>query len=106
MKAEPWDYIFTTVPYIVDISVVAIPWTILGLALIIWNLVLNIYFNEGWAGANAFLIFNTLYAVFMYVVTIFTTWEIDIVLHYIRWLRLFSVIAAIIYTVGWIAGLF
>ena len=84
----------------------AIPWTILGALLIIWNLVLNIYFNQGWAGANAFLIFNTVYAVFLYIVTILTTWEIDIVLHYIRWLRLFSVIAAIIYTIGWVAGLF
>jgi len=67
---------------------------------------LNIYFNEGWAGANVFLIFNTIYAVFMYVITIFTTWEIDIILHYTRWLRLFSVIAAILYTIGWVAGLF
>ena len=100
-----WYDVFTQVPYIINIAVIAIPWTILGALLIVWNLVLNIYFNEGWAGANAFLISNTIYAVFMYVITIFTTWEIDIILHYTRWLRLISVVIALGYTVGWFAGL-
>ena len=55
--------IFTQTTYILNMVFIAVPWTIFGVILISWNLYLNIAFNEGWAGGNLWLIFNTVYLI-------------------------------------------
>ena len=79
-EAQPWWDAFSQTPYIINISVISIPWSILGALLIIWDLVQNIYFNQGWAGVNPFLIANSIYGVLQYIMSIFVVWEIDPVL--------------------------
>jgi len=86
-------------------SVIAIPWTILGALLIIWDLVQNIYFNKGWAGANPFLIINTIYGVLQYVISIFVVWEIDPILRYLDILRIIALVLSGCYIVLWLSGL-
>lgn len=61
---HPWYAQFTQVKYILNMVFVALPWTLFGLCNIAWNVWLNIYFNQGWAGANIWLMANTAYLVF------------------------------------------
>jgi len=105
IESPPWWDAFTQIPYIVYICIVAVPWTALGAALIVWDLVLNIFFNKGWAGANLFLIANSIYGVYQYVISIFVVWEIDPVIKYLHWIRMFSVLLGIMYTGVWLVGL-
>ena len=103
---EPlWWNAFTQVPYIINIVLIAVPWTIAGGLLIVWDLVLNIWFNKGWAGANPFLIANSIYGVYQYILTILVVWEIDPVIKYLHWIRMFSVLFGIMYTGVWLCAL-
>lgn len=101
-ESPPWWDAFTQTAYIINISVIAVPWTLLGAALIIWDLVLNIFFNKGWAGANVFLIANSIYGVIQYIISILVVWEIDPVIKYLHWIRMFAVLLAIMYTGVWL----
>lgn len=53
---RPWYSVFKTVRYCVYFGVVAVPWIMLGALLVATNVVINIGFNDGWAGGNIFLI--------------------------------------------------
>jgi len=55
--------VFEQTTYILNVVLIAVPWTILGAVLIGWNLFLNIDFNEGWAGGNLWLIGNSVYLI-------------------------------------------
>ena len=61
MIERPWYSVFKQVRYAVYFGVVAVPWIALGAALVASNIVINIGFNDGWAGANIFLISQTAY---------------------------------------------
>ena len=63
IEEEPWYMIFTNVSYILNCIFIAGPWSVLGTALISWNLWLNIDFNRVWAGGNLWLIGNTTYLI-------------------------------------------
>jgi len=41
--------------------VLAVPWVFSGLALLLFNIYLNIFMNRYWAGGNVILILNTIY---------------------------------------------
>lgn len=53
---RPWYSVFKSVRYAVYFGVVACPWIIIGAGLVATNIVINIGFNDGWAGGNIFLI--------------------------------------------------
>jgi len=96
--------IFTSVTYILNIIFIAVPWTILGLLLIAWNLFLNIDFNKGWAGGNLWLIFNTCYLIIQYVLSIGLFWEIEVWIFYMKFIRIFSLISSYLYAIGYITA--
>ena len=49
--------------YIINLWVIAVPWTIFGFLCILVNIFLNIDYNKGWAEGNVFLMGNTIYAI-------------------------------------------
>jgi hypothetical protein len=55
-----WVEVFA---YIINLWVIAVPWTILGFLCILINVFLNIDYNKGWAEGNVFLMGNTIYAI-------------------------------------------
>jgi len=102
---HPWWWALTQVRYILNMIFFAIPYTLIGAALIIWNLVCNIYFNEGWAGANIWLIWNTVFLVGQYLMGILLYWEIDLWIHYAKFPRFISLIMGLVSDIWWFAEL-
>jgi hypothetical protein len=96
---------FTQVRYILNMIFFAIPYTLIGAALIIWNLVCNIWFNEGWAGANIWLIWNTVFLIGQYLMGILLYWEIDLWIHYAKFPRFISLIMGLVSDIWWISEL-
>ena len=96
--------VFTQVTYILNMVFIALPWTVFGLALIGWNLFLNIDFNEGWAGGNLWLISNTVYLILQFALSIGLFWEIDVWIYWMKFIRIGSLVAAYIYSIGYLAA--
>ena len=105
VTTKPWYSVFSTTSYILNMILFAVPWTLLGGVLVGGNLVLNIWFNHGWAYANIFLIANTVYAIVQYIMSIIIVWEVDIVMQYTRWIRWISLTSGLLYTLAWVLAL-
>lgn len=84
---------------------IAVPWTILGLALIGFNLFCNIGLNEGWAGGNLWLIGNTVYLILQFALSIGLFWEIDVWIYWMKFIRIFSLLSSYIYIFGYLFAL-
>jgi hypothetical protein len=97
--------VFTQVTYILNMVFIALPWTVFGLALIGWNLFLNVDFNEGWAGGNLWLISNTVYLILQFALSIGLFWEIDVWIYWMKFIRICSLVAAYLYSIGYLAAL-
>jgi hypothetical protein len=54
-----WIDVFS---YIINLWVIAVPWTVIGFGMILVNVFVNIDFNRGWAQGNVYLMWNTIYA--------------------------------------------
>ena len=63
MVERPWYSMFKTVRYSIYLGTIAIPWILIGAGCVAVNIVINIGFNDGWAGGNLFLISQTAYLV-------------------------------------------
>lgn len=50
--------------YLVNVFLVAIPWTAIAISCIGWNLYFNYKWNEVWAGGNLWLLSNTFFILF------------------------------------------
>jgi len=96
--------VFTHVMYIINIVLIAIPWTVMGIVIIAWNVWLNIDFNQGWAGGNIWLIANTAYMVVQFILSIGLFWEIDAWIYYMKYVRIFSLFSAYIYSILYVLG--
>lgn len=93
---------FKQVRYVVYFCVVAVPWTLFGAALVATNVVINIAFNDGWAGGNIFLIAQTAYLVLQYVLSVLLFLEIDPWLKYMKFIRIGSLFVSYLYTIMYI----
>lgn len=102
---HPWYWVYTQVKYILMVVFIAAPWTILGGCAVAWNIWLNIYFNQGWAGANIWLILNSVYLIFQYVLSLLLFYEIDAWIYYMKFIRFGSLISSYFYTIMYIVAL-
>ena len=59
--AQPWYFNFTQTNYLINVGVIAVPSSIIGLALLVWNFVYNVYFNKLWASGNPYLVASSVY---------------------------------------------
>mmetsp|Transcript_35909 Transcript_35909/g.55134 ORF Transcript_35909/g.55134 Transcript_35909/m.55134 type:complete len:325 (-) Transcript_35909:60-1034(-) len=91
--------------YIINIVVLAIPWSLFAIGMIVYNFWFNIEYNDIWAGGNFWLILNSVYLVVQALVSIFDAFELPIFLLSFRVLRLFSVVLSVIYTVLFIISI-
>lgn len=103
---QPWYMMFKEVRYILNMVFVAIPYSIIGILLITYNLILNIWLNEGWAGANAWLIGNTVFLVIQWVISLMIFWEIELWIFYCKFLRFASLLLGVIYFALYIVAVF
>ena len=101
-----WGDYFEYYRYIIDVILVGLPWTIIAVLCIGWNLWFNYAWNEVWAGGNFWLIFNTLFILYQGIASIMLAFELPIWLRTFRGSRFWSGMAAIAYTVVYLANLF
>ena len=87
---------------IINYVAIGLPWGICGLALIGFNLWLNIFWNEWWAGANIWLVGNTVYLIVQYILSVLLVCEFDFMLYWLKFLRWFSLISAYAYTLCYV----
>jgi len=99
----PWYSVFKSVRYAVYFGVVACPWILLGAGLVATNIVINIGFNDGWAGANIFLISQTVYLVLQYALSVILYLEVDPWLIYMKFIRIGSLFLAWLYLIVYVA---
>lgn len=92
--------------YILDIGFIGIPWTIVSVLCMGWNLWFNIAWNEVWAGGNFWLVFNTVYIMIQGIASIMLAFELPIWLRVFRGMRFWSAAAAVIYSVVYIVNIF
>lgn len=88
--------------WFINFIFVANPYFFFSIFMIIVNLIMNVLFNNWWAGGNFLLIFNTVYLVLQTVMSWPLVYEIPFYLQHFRFFRFFSVIAAFIYV--WVYG--
>jgi len=103
MIEKPWVGVFKTTRYIVYFSLVAVPWIIIGALLVSANIVINIGFNDGWAGGNIFLISQTAYLVLQFALSVLIYLEVDPWLKYMKFIRIGSLFLAWWYLIWYIA---
>lgn len=87
---------------VLNYALIGAPWAIFGLGLIGINVWLNIVWNEWWAGANIWLVANTVYLVVQYILSVLLICEFDFMLYWLKFLRWFSLISGYIYTLGYV----
>lgn len=98
MRDAKWYTYIWYFRWILNFIFFAAPYFSFSIIMIAINLILNIFLNKLWAGGNLLLIFNTIYLV---VQTIFSwplIFEIPLYLSWFRFFRIFSVLAAFVYS--------
>lgn len=101
-----WADTFEYYKYVADVAFIAIPWTVTALLCISWNLWFNYSWNEVWAGGNFWLMGNTIYILYQGFASIMLAFELPIWLRTFRGSRFWSAVAALLYTVVYVANIF
>lgn len=71
------------------------PWAIIGLWCMIWNVYLNVDFNRDWAGGNVFLLGNTTIGWIEYFLSVLLVFEVDPWLRHAKFIRFWSLMWAV-----------
>ena len=85
--------------------VFSVPWTIVGLGLLLFNVDINITLNRLWAGGNVLLILDTLYGAHQLFMSIMTMFEVERILKYAKFIRIMDLVSAFVYNAAWLYGL-
>lgn len=101
--AEEWDHVdgiwmfLKLFRWIINLFLIAIPWTFLSQLMLIYNLWFNIVWNFMWAGGNAFLLINSIYLIQMTLHSVFLVTEVPFWMHFNKFGRWAMLILALIY---------
>ena len=83
--------------WVVNFWVVGAPYLVYCLLSVIYNLAFNIKLNDWWAEGNLFLIYNTMYLIVQASFSMLLMFEITFIIRWIKPLRIFSVLSAVLY---------
>ena len=100
-----WDWI-SYYKYLIDIFVIAIPYSIIGLLCVIYNFYFNINWNRKWASGNFWLIGNTVFLLVEYIISLFEAVELPIFMRSFKTLRFFATLFAALYIFLYLCGAF
>lgn len=92
--------------YVADVAFIAIPWTIIAILCIGWNVWFNWAWNELWASGNWWLVVNTVYIIIQGFASIMLAFELPIWLRTFRGSRFWSAVAAIVYNIVYLVNVF
>ena len=93
-----WEWV-GVFKYIINIWLIAIPWGLLGLLGVGFNVFINIDFNKWWAEGNVYLMASTIAGVAQYIFSMLLVLEVDVWLRWAKMTRFFSLMLAIFYNV-------
>jgi hypothetical protein len=83
--------------YMINLVFVALPWAVVSIACVGWNLYFNANWNEMWAGGNVWLMANTFYILFQGFASVMLAFELPIWLRTFRTTRFWSFVFATVY---------
>lgn len=89
--------------WIINLWVDAVPWTIISIMLMMWNIMVNILWNKWWAGGNLFLIGTTMYHLIFGIHSCLLIYEFPPYLRATKFWRQISAITAWITSIIYIA---
>ena len=95
-----------TMRWIINTCFIGVPWVFLSIIFIVYNFVLNVWFNKWWAYGNFWLIFNTFYAIIQTILSWPLVFEIPSYLRHIKFIRWFSCLWALLYNTVWFGFMF
>ena len=98
LKDAKWYKYIYYFRWVFNFFVVGLPYFTVSTLMVVINLLLNVLFNKIWGGGNFLLIFNSFYLVIQTVFSWPLMLEIPFYLSHMRFFRLLSVLAALIYT--------
>ena len=102
---NPIDYILYY-KYIINLVVFTIPYCIIGVSAVVWNLWFNIDFNRTWAEGNWWLITNTVYLLINFTIGLLDAFELPVFTHSFKITRMVVTFWAWVYNIFYFAGLF
>lgn len=92
--------------WVINLWFIALPWAAVLFVTNVWNLYVNIYWNDYWAEGNFFLMFNSAFLVFQTLISLPLIFEIPPVLRFIKPLRFLSIVWAILYNFFFLTSIF
>ena len=95
-KLDFWGWL-EVFAYIINIWVIAIPFTVLGFACLLFNIFMNIDYNRGWAEGNVWLMLNTMFIILQYTVALPLIYEDQSWLKHAKFIRLLALMSATLY---------
>ena len=94
-----WSKLWKFFRWFINLFLIAIPWTIIDVACVIWNIYFNIEWNRYWAGGNMYLFYNTLFLMFQGFNSFFVVAEMPVYLRHFKTMRMLSFDAAVLWTI-------
>lgn len=92
-----WGKLWSNFRWFINLILIAIPWTLIDIAAIAWNIYFNIEYNRGWCKLNLYLVANTIYLIYTAIVSFFVVAEIPAFLRIFKTARYYSFNLAVIW---------
>lgn len=92
--------------WLLNMWIFAFPWCAIVFVVNVWNLYVNIFWNDYWAQGNVFLMANSAFLVMQSLVSLPLAFEFPPLLRWIKPLRLLSLSGAIVYNVLYLGSVF
>ena len=83
----------------------AVPWAIVGLALFLFNVDINITLNRLWGAGNVFLIATTIYGAVQLFLSLLIMFEVGPVLRWLKFIRICNLVTSFWYNAAWLYAL-
>ena len=103
-RATHWLEVIEKIRYWTGFTLFAVPWSLLGVICVAFNVFLNVQYNHEWAKGNIFLVALTIQGSIQYVLSLLLVFEKTSYLTECRGIRLMSLISAVIWDVFFIDG--
>jgi len=92
--------------YLINVWLIAIPYTIVGLLCVIYNYYFNVEWNRMWAGGNYWLVCNTIFIIVEYIISVMDAFEFPIFVRNYKVTRLFAAIFGFLYIWSYMVTVF
>ena len=99
-----WGKMWTFFRWFINLFLIAVPYTVIDLVAVGWNLYFNVEYNHVWAGGNLYLFYNSLFLLFQAFNSFFVVAELPVYLRHFKLLREISFNGAVFWTIFYVVS--